>query len=148
MIANKTCVSYLLVKNNKACVSIGVYLTVGLIHCGVSRMWTQPPRSGHIPANFWPMSVVAKRLDGPRCHLLCGRPCSMRHCVTWLLGFTRVHRRSGISIGLPFCRAHDGVRQTDKITDRPTDTPFCCLCNNKPHQASRAVWRRNHNYYY
>jgi len=36
---DKTCVSYLLVKNNKACVglSIRVFLMVGLIHCGVSR---------------------------------------------------------------------------------------------------------------
>ena len=35
--------------------------------------------------NFWPMSVVAKRLDGSRCHLVGGRPRPTRHCVRWRL---------------------------------------------------------------
>jgi len=31
-----------------------------------------PPQKnkGHSPSNFWPMSIVAKRLDGSRCHLV------------------------------------------------------------------------------
>jgi len=29
-----------------------------------------PPQKGHIPSNFWPMSVVAKGLDGSRRHLV------------------------------------------------------------------------------
>jgi len=28
------------------------------------------PEKGHTPPNFWPMSIVAKRLDGSRCHLV------------------------------------------------------------------------------
>jgi len=28
-----------------------------------------PPLKGHSPPNLWPMSVVAKRLDGSRYHL-------------------------------------------------------------------------------
>jgi len=28
-----------------------------------------PPKGAQFP-NFWPMSVVAKRLDGSRCHLV------------------------------------------------------------------------------
>ena len=29
-----------------------------------------PPPKGHSPPNFRPMAVVAKRLDGSRCHLV------------------------------------------------------------------------------
>jgi len=29
-----------------------------------------PPKKGHGTSTFRPMSVVAKRLDGPRCHLV------------------------------------------------------------------------------
>jgi len=29
-----------------------------------------PPKKGHSTPTFWPMSIVAKRLDGSRCHLL------------------------------------------------------------------------------
>jgi len=29
-----------------------------------------PEKRAQPPPNFWPMSVVAKRLDGSRCHLL------------------------------------------------------------------------------
>jgi len=29
-----------------------------------------PPQMGHSPPNFLPMSAVAKRLDGLRCHLV------------------------------------------------------------------------------
>jgi len=43
------------------------------------------PPKGHIP-NFWPMSVVAKRLDGSRYQDATwygGRPPPGRHCVRW-----------------------------------------------------------------
>ena len=32
-----------------------------------------PPPKGHSPRNFRPMSIVAKRLDGLRCHLVSWR---------------------------------------------------------------------------
>ena len=41
-----------------------------------SRPWPMPhcvrwePKRGTAPPNFWPMSVVAKQLDGSRCHLV------------------------------------------------------------------------------
>jgi len=40
------------------------------------------PQRGTAP-NFRPMSVVAKRLDGSRCHLAGGRPWSRLHYVRW-----------------------------------------------------------------
>ena len=30
-----------------------------------------PEKRAHHSPNFWPMSIVAKRLDGPRCHFHC-----------------------------------------------------------------------------
>jgi len=38
--------------------------------------WTQFPfpKKGAEPLNFQPMSLVAKQLDGSRCHLEGGRP--------------------------------------------------------------------------
>jgi len=41
-----------------------------------------PLQSGQRPANFRPMSIVPKRPDGSRCHLV-GRSRHRRHCVTW-----------------------------------------------------------------
>jgi len=35
------------------------------------------------PPNFWPMSVVAKWLDGSRCHLVQRWPRPRPHCVRW-----------------------------------------------------------------
>ena len=41
-----------------------------------------PPPRGTVPSpNFRPMSVVAKRLDGSRCHLAGGRPRPRPHCL-------------------------------------------------------------------
>jgi len=58
-------------------------------HTGRPRRWPQcvrwgssPSPKGHSPLNFWPISVVAKWLDGSRCHLV-GRPLPNRHCVRW-----------------------------------------------------------------
>jgi len=43
-----------------------------------------PLLKGHSPPNFWPMSVVAKRLDGLRWHLVWRyRPRPRRLCVRW-----------------------------------------------------------------
>jgi len=42
-----------------------------------------PPKRGTPAASFRPMSVVAKRLVGPKCHLTGGRRRLSRHCVTW-----------------------------------------------------------------
>ena len=78
-------------------------LSLTLVHCGQTVAWTKmlldkevglragdivldgdtaPPKRGTAP-NFWPMCVVAKRLDGSRCHLYAGTPRSRRHCVRW-----------------------------------------------------------------
>jgi len=38
------------------------------------------PSRGTAPPKIWPMSLVAKQLDGSRCHLVRGRP-------LWLLSF-------------------------------------------------------------
>ena len=62
------------------------------VRCGQTAGWTQMPlgmeigldpgdfvsdgdpatprKKGTPPPNFWPMSIVAKRLDGSRCHLV------------------------------------------------------------------------------
>ena len=70
-----------------------VCLSVTLVHCGQTVGWIKmklgmevglgpghtaadgdpipTPKSGHSsPPNFWPMSVVAKRLDGSKCHFV------------------------------------------------------------------------------
>ena len=47
-------------------------------HC--VRWEPSAPKRGTVP-QFWPMSVVTKRLDGSRCHLVLGRPRSRRHCT-------------------------------------------------------------------
>jgi len=43
------------------------------------------PQKGHSnPPNFWPMYLVAKRLNRSRCYLIYGgRPRPRRHCVRW-----------------------------------------------------------------
>jgi len=50
-------------------------------HC-VRRGLSCPSPKGAQPP-FRPMSVVAKRLDGLRCHLVWGRPRPRRLCVRW-----------------------------------------------------------------
>jgi len=40
-------------------------------------------KKGHNLPHFWPMFIVAKRLDGSRYHLDGGRPRPRPHCVTW-----------------------------------------------------------------
>ena len=61
------------------------------VRCGQTAIWTKmpfcievglglgdfvfdgdsaPPEKGTAPPNFWPMSIVAKRLDVSRCHLV------------------------------------------------------------------------------
>jgi len=42
---------------------------------------TAPPEKWHSPSNFWPMSTVAKLLDGSRCHLVRSKPRLRRRCV-------------------------------------------------------------------
>ena len=41
-----------------------------------------PPKGAELP-NFRPMSIVAKRLDGSRCHVEGGRTQPKRHCIRW-----------------------------------------------------------------
>jgi len=40
-----------------------------------------PSQKGHSPHNFRPMSVVAKRLDASRCHLVRRYASALAHCV-------------------------------------------------------------------
>ena len=42
-----------------------------------------PPPKGAQPPNFWPMSVVARQLDGSNATWFGGRPQPRPHCVTW-----------------------------------------------------------------
>jgi len=39
-------------------------------HCTRWGPSSPSPKRGQNPPNFWPMSIVAKRLDGSRCHLV------------------------------------------------------------------------------
>jgi len=42
-----------------------------------------PPQKGAESPNFWPTSIVAKRLHGSRCRLVRARRRPMRHSVRW-----------------------------------------------------------------
>jgi len=42
------------------------------------------PKKEAQPSNFWPMSVVAKRLDDQDATWYKGRPRPRPHCVTWV----------------------------------------------------------------
>jgi len=59
---------------------IGVGLGPG--HIVLDGDPTPLPQKGHSP-QFWPMSVVAKRLDGSRCHLVWWSALARQHCVRW-----------------------------------------------------------------
>ena len=48
-------------------------MEIGLVQATLCQMGTQDPfpKRGRSPLpNFWPISIVAKRLDGSRCHLV------------------------------------------------------------------------------
>jgi len=47
------------------------------------RWGLSSPEKGHSTPTVRPMSVVAKRLDRSRCHLIGGEPRPRRHCVRW-----------------------------------------------------------------
>ena len=49
---------------------LGTEVGVGLRDIVLDVDPVPPPLKGHSPLNFQPMSVVAKRLDGLRCHLV------------------------------------------------------------------------------
>ena len=75
-----------------------VCLSVTVVYWGPTVGWIKMNQLGmevghgpsHIvlngdPApNFWPMSVVAKRLDKSRCHWYGGRPRPRQQCVRWI----------------------------------------------------------------
>jgi len=50
-------------------VALGMEVGLGPGHIVLNRDPATPPVNGQSP-NFWPISVVAKRLDGLRCHLV------------------------------------------------------------------------------
>jgi len=50
---------------------LGIQVVLGLVHILVDGYLVPPPSKGaQPPSNFRPMSVVVKRLDGSRCHLV------------------------------------------------------------------------------
>jgi len=51
-------------------------------HC-VGWGCSSPSPKGAQPPNFWPMSFVAKQLDGLRCHLVWSRSRPRQLCVRW-----------------------------------------------------------------
>ena len=70
------------------CLHVGVLWSNGWMdedetwHAGRPRTWPHYVRwePSSPPLNFWPISVVAKWLDGLRCHLVWGRPWARRLC--------------------------------------------------------------------
>ena len=71
------------------CIKMPLVMEVGLSpgHFVVDGTWepSSLPKKwgGHSPTNFWPMSIVAKRLDGSRCHLVRRLTLPQPHCVRW-----------------------------------------------------------------
>jgi len=61
---------------------LGTQVGLGPGHIVLDGDTAPPPQRGTAPSNFRP-SVVAKWLDGSRCHLVGGRPRPKRHCVRW-----------------------------------------------------------------
>ena len=57
---------------------LGVQVGLGSGHIALDGDPAAPIPKGHSSPSFWPMSVVAKRLDGSRFHLV-WRP----HCARW-----------------------------------------------------------------
>ena len=62
-------------------------------HCVKWGPSSPSPNGGGAP-NFRPISVVAKWLDGSRCHLVGGKPEPKRHCVRW--GTSCTHKRGTV----------------------------------------------------
>jgi len=77
------------------------------VRCGPSS--SSPKRGqGPRPANSWPMSIVAKRLYGSRCHWHGGRPRPRPHCARWGPSFPSPKRGHS----LPQISAHVCCGQT------------------------------------
>jgi len=97
-------------------------LSVTLVYCGQTTGWIKiklglrvglgpghivlngdpaPPskKGGRVP-HFWPMSIVAKRLDGSRWHLARRWPRSRPHCARW--GFSSPPKKGAPPIFGPF----------------------------------------------
>ena len=89
--------------------------------------------------NFWPMSVVAKELDGSRCHLIGRyRPRPRPHCVGWgpSSQLTPAHKKGGTS--RPHFSAHvlwpNGWMDQDATWygGRPRPWPHCVKWGPSP----------------
>ena len=50
--------------------ALGMEVGLGSGHIVLDGDTAPLPKKGAEPPNFWPMSTVAKRLDGLRCHLV------------------------------------------------------------------------------
>jgi len=81
-----------------------------------------------------------------------GRPFSPQNCPfawgiwtpyntwsnTWFLGPTEVHNPNGILISSAILQV-----SRSRQTDRPTNRPCCCVCNNRPHLCSTVMLPNN-----
>jgi len=103
----------------------------------------------HIPNGFLIGSALARGRQS--LYFTMGRPFPIKIAPiwtpsnAWFLGPTRVRNPNGISIGSAVFAKLTIV--TDKLTDRPTDRPHYCVCNNRPHLRSNSM-RPNYHYYY
>jgi len=83
-------------------------------------MGTSPPskkgRGAKPTPNFWPMSIVTKRLDGSRCYLAGRQTLARRHCVRWEPSFPSPKGQS------PQFSAHVCCGQTDGWIKTPLGT--------------------------
>jgi len=61
---------------------LGMEVDLGPGHIVLDRDPAPLSKRGTAPS-FRSISVVAKWLDGPRCHLVGGRPQPKQHCVRW-----------------------------------------------------------------
>jgi len=67
-------------------IPLGMEVGLGLNHIMLDGNPTPPPpKKRHSTRTFWPTSIVAKLLDGSRCHLVRRyRPRLRPHCVRWV----------------------------------------------------------------
>jgi len=50
--------------------ALGMEVGLGLVHIVLDGDTATLPKKGAEPPNFWPIFIVAKRLDASRCHLV------------------------------------------------------------------------------
>jgi len=120
---------------------------VGLSPSGIvlDRDPVPPPQKGVEPPYFRSMSVVAKWLDGSRCHLVGrGRPQPKRHCVRWGPSSPSPKRGQNPPILVPCLLWPDGWRDQDATWHggRSRPRPHCSRwgsCSSSPNGAQPPI---------